>query len=87
MKQISEMTNRQLVKRHEVLSERFSKLVDWFCDNGMGDLKTSDIRRIENPCKEVIRYLNLLDEMSEIQDEARRRYGPEFKTIRQLLNQ
>lgn len=79
------MTNRQLVKKYESLQKQASKLTNWFCDNGMGDLRPSDMRDLKNPCEEVVKYLKILDELFSLKSEAERRYGPELVSVRSLL--
>lgn len=79
------MTNRELVKKYEFAQAKSSKLVDWFCLNGMGNLKPSDMRAMNEKPKQVIQYLELLSLMSELKLEAQRRYGSDFNTIRDLL--
>lgn len=79
------MTNNQLVKKYEKLQKQSSKLVDWFCSNNMGHLRSSDMRNIKEPCIKVVEYLKILDELSELKNEAERRYGPELRSVRSLL--
>lgn len=79
------MTNHQLVKKYEKLQKQSSKLVDWFCSNKMGHLRPSDMRNIKKPCVKVTTYLKILDELSELKNEAERRYGRELRSIRSLL--
>lgn len=79
------MTNKELVKKYESVQAKSSKLVDWFCLNGMGNLKPSDMRMMSEKPKQVIQYLELLNLLSELKLEAQRRYGPDFNTIRDLL--
>jgi len=80
------MTNHQLVRRYENLQNQSSKLVDWFCSNNMGHLRPSDMRSLKNPCNKVIKYLKILDELSNLKEEAERRYGPELKLVRSLIS-
>lgn len=80
-----DMTNTQLVRRYESLQKQTSKLTDWFCNNGMGDLRPSDMRNLENPCGKVLKYLKILDEISTLKSEAERRYGPDLVSVRGLL--
>lgn len=79
------MTNKELVKKYESVQAKSSKLVNWFCLNGMGNLKPSDMRMMSEKPKQVIQYLELLNILCELKLEAQRRYGPDFNTIRDLL--
>ena len=78
------MTNKQLVKEYEKLQNKASKLTDWFCENNMGDLRPSDMRSIENPSDKVVKYLETLDKLAELKNEAERRYGPRFMSVGSL---
>ena len=80
------MTNHQLVRKYEKLRKQSYKLVDWFCSNNMGHLRPSDLRTIKEPCAKVIKYLKILDELSELRIEAKLRYGPGLINIRRLLS-
>ena len=75
------MTNKQLVKKYEKLQKKALKLTDWFCNNKMGDLKVSDMRNMSVPHPNILEYLDILDILSELKNEAERRYGPGFRTV------
>jgi hypothetical protein len=79
------MTDTALVRRHEALSRRISKLVDKLCDEGFGTYKFTDLRALPTKPKFVETYLALVDESVELRYEAERRYGPGMLTMRQLL--
>jgi hypothetical protein len=79
------VTDHALVRRHEALEKRISKLIDKLCDNGFGTYKFADLRAIQDKPKFVETYLQLVDESVTLRYEAERRYGPGMITIRQLL--
>lgn len=79
------LTDKSLVKRHEALELRISKLVSTLCDNGFGHLKHSELRQLANPPKFVTKYIQLVDESVSLRMEAELRYGPGLITVRQLI--
>ncbi len=77
-------TDARIVKRHETLSIRVSRVVDALIEAGFGDLKPNDMRKdTNNPL--FRKYLKLVDEMSDLRSEAQLRYGPGFMNMRQLI--
>lgn len=78
-------TNHALVARYEAVHKSASKLVDWFCKNGLGHMKPSDMRSMQDKPKRVEIYLDLLDEASDLKAEAQRRYGPGLIFVRDLI--
>ena len=85
MKNINEMSNPAIVKRHEALGNRISKLIPKICDNGFGGLKFNELVCLENKPKYIVNYINLVNESSLLRYEAEMRYGPGLITIRQLI--
>lgn len=86
-KEVSELSNRELVKKYNTISNQYIKLVNWFCNNNLGHLTQNQLRDIKNPCKELVKYFNVLYTLSELRNEAKRRYGPDLVTIDNLLRQ
>lgn len=81
----TKLTDTALVRRHEKLGEMISKLNSKLCDSGFGDYKFSDLVALENKPKFVQRYIELVNESSELRTEAELRYGPDFIMVQQLI--
>lgn len=79
------LTNHALVARYEAVHKSANKLVGWFCKNGLGHMKPSDMRSMQDKPKQVSIYLDLLDEASDLEAEARKRYGPGLIFVRDLI--
>lgn len=84
MKPLSDLA---LVRRHEALSRRISKLVDKLCDAGLGHLRFSEIRALasQQGTKLCVQYVALVDEAMSLRYEAEQRYGSDLMTMRQLV--
>ena len=81
---VEALTNKKLVRHYDSLNKKASKLCDWFVANGFGGVRPSEmrIRRSEHP--KFGEYLDILAEMRDLKDEAKRRYGPDFVYVGQL---
>lgn len=79
------LTNHALVARYEAVRKSANKLVGWFCKNGLGHMKPSDMRSMQDKPKQVSTYLDLLDEASDLKAEAQKRYGPGLIFVRDLI--
>ena len=79
------LSNHALVARYEAVHKSANKLVDWFCKNGLGHMKPSDMRSMQNKPKQVSIYLDLLDEASDLKAEAQKRYGPGLIFVMDLI--
>jgi hypothetical protein len=81
-----DLTNGQLIKKHEQISRKLSKLTDKFIDAGLGHLRPSDMR--ERPdCLLSVQCIELMEQAGAIRYEAERRYGPDLMFISQLRYQ
>jgi hypothetical protein len=79
------LKNSELVRRYEAIEKKISALNGHLIVEGLGGMTPAGIRRMENKSKTVVEFLKLLDEAQDIIAEAKRRYGPDLITVRQLV--
>ena len=81
-RKLPDWTNAEIKRRYNILRARTSKLVDTLCEAGLGALTHSSLRLSDHPAAK--KYIAAHDEMRELLEEARMRYGPDFMFMSQL---
>lgn len=85
MKNLENLSNHEIVREYKKLNKKISKLTNFFCENNLGHLTPSNMRDLCNKSKEVLLFLDYLDQSHDLKNEAKRRYGPSLIFIEELV--